>query len=135
MKISFDGITIEDATQKEIVDMIKLLRGKANSSTTKAGMYKLPSKVRYPQGDEFPGAWGEKELLFIINNPDMKPKAMKASPELVDRSIAAIGARRSAIKSGNKSRMGHIAYKLIKERELSNQLNEHKHEKRETNNV
>ncbi len=125
MKITFDGITIEDATAKEAADVVKLLKGKAKISTTKAGVYKLPGKIRQPQKNAIENAWTNKELLFIIDNIGIKPKKLSKSPILAERGLTAISAKKSAIKSGLEKRMGIKAYKLMQSRKLQNRQNDY----------
>lgn len=113
MKITFDGIIIEDASPKEIVAMVAALRGKRVSST-KAGVYKLPKSVRGANADvsKFDNPWTEKEIIFLLKNMDKKPKELVKSPELSSRGKPAISARMSAIRSGDKARMGAMVYKI-----------------------
>jgi len=116
MKITFDGILVEDAKPKEIADFIKAVRGKRVSSS-KAGMYKLPAEITgVNKHNNIDMAWNKEELSFIMDNMDMSPRVMKDSPALSRRGNPAISAKKSAIKSGIKERMGNVAWKLYLER-------------------
>lgn len=118
MKITFDGITIEDAKPKEAADMIKSIRGKRTVSSTKAGVYKLPAKVKSKAKSDtskFDNPWTEKELTYLMQHWNEKPRFLIEAPELSARKKPAINAKKSAIRTGDKERMGHLAYKLAKE--------------------
>ena len=116
MKITFDGIIVEDAKPKEIADIIKAVRGKRISSS-KAGVYKLPSEITGPsKHNNIDMAWTKEELEYIMDNMDVSPRKLKASPVLSRRGNPAISAKKSAIKSGMKERMGHLAWEIYLEK-------------------
>ena len=122
MKITFDGITIEDAKPKEAIDMIKNIRGK-RFKVSDPGVFNLPQEIR--EGKKVDGRskrsnynmndWTEAEMIYMIKNIDVVPRILAEAPELSSRSKSSIAAKRSAIRVGHRKRMGEVAWRLAHE--------------------
>lgn len=119
MKITFDGITIDDAKLKEAADFVRMVRGsKGYAKSSTPGMFKLPKEVadgRDGNTNFTVDPWTREELVYIVKNMNKKPKELAQSKELAGRGLPAISARKSAIKSGLAKRMGHAAYEVYQE--------------------